>query len=705
MRRDGFLKIAGGLGAGLTLGFRLAEPASASGEFTPNAYVRIAPDDSVTVYVSKSEMGQGVATGMVMTVAEELEYPIERLKIEFAPAGAAYIDPVSKKQGTGGSTSTQNLFEPMRQMGATARAMLIAAAAKQWDVDPATLVAQKGTVTQPSTGRVSRYGALAATASTLPVPKDVTLKSFDQFHVIGQRLRRFDIPYKVNGSAKYGLDVRLPGMLYASVQKPPVFGGKVAHVDATETINVKGVKQVVPVSSGVAVIATNSWSAMQGRFKLAVSYIDGPLADTSSQSIFDEAEFLTKKAGVPARSDGNAETALQGPNVKTVSSLYRGPYLAHAAMEPMNATAWIHNGLCEVWAPTQGQTEALEVASKLSGLPQSACRVYTTFLGGGFGRKSESDAVADAVEAAKAAGVPVKVVYTREDDMQHDFYRSTSTNAVTGAVDEAGRIVALQHRVVTGSINRRTYPDRVTPTNYLDPGSVNGAANILYDIPNIHVDFVEQITGIPIGHWRAPGANWNTFVTESFIDELAHAAGKDPYIFRRAHLKSPRALAVLDAVTQKAGWHSQPAAGTYRGLAFGAWGASLAAMVVEASFGAADVRVHRIVVAGDCGLIINPDVVEAQLQSAAIYGLAAALTGKITIAKGRVQQNNFYDYTVLRHDAAPRIETVLIASTAKPTGIGELSTPPVAPALANAYFSATGKRVRQLPLLDAMKTA
>lgn len=705
LRRETFLKIAGG--AGLALGFGIPRTADAAVPETSvpaavNAYVKIAPDNTVTIVVSKSEMGQGVATGLPMIVAEELEYPYERVRIEFAPAAPEYIDPVMHQQATNGSTTTPHMFEPMRRMGATARTMLAAAAAQRWGVDPATLVTKDGYISDPATGRRASYGTFASAAAALPVPANVTLKSFDAFTQIGQRKARKDIPLKVDGRAKYGMDVKVPGMVYASVQKPPVFGGKVVSYDASKALRVKGVKRVVQIASGVAVIADNTWSAMQGRYALHVVYDDGPNAGLSTEKIYADAAALARKPGAVAVDKGNVATALPA-GAKRLDALYRGPYLAHAAMEPLNATAYVHDGVCEVWAPTQAQTASQATAAKVAGLPVDRVHVTTTYLGGGFGRKGEVDAVADAVEASKLVGAPVKVVYTREDDMQHDFYRSTNTAALSAALDPSGKIVAWSHRVVNASIFRRVFPNAIQ--NGVDRISVAGAAKLLYDIPNMRVEYVEHDVGIPVGFWRAPGANWNAFAVESFVDELAHAAGQDPYAFRRANIKDPRGLAALDAVAEKAGWGKPLPRGVHRGIAIAQWDDAIAAEVVEASFAGGVPQVHRIVIAADCGLVINPDVVEAQLQSAAIYGLSAALTGKITIERGRVVQNNFYDYTVLRQPAAPRFEIELMPSKEKPLGVGELSTPAVGPAFANAYFAATGKRLRELPFTDGVKSA
>jgi isoquinoline 1-oxidoreductase subunit beta len=537
-------------------------------------------------------------------------------------------------------------------------------------------------------------------AAMQPVPKDVKLKSPDQFNTIGQRKKRIDVPLKVNGRAKYGMDVKIPGMLYASVQKPPVFGGRVVSYDATEALKVKGVKKVVQVASGVAVLATNTWSAMQGRFKLKVRYDEGKWANLSTDQIFAEQEKMANAPGAVAKSTGDVDAALKRPDVKVVSATYRGPYLAHATMEPMNATAWVHNGIVEIWAPTQHQTPSQQAAAKITGLPLDKIKLTTMFLGGGFGRKGETDFVEDAVEASMKAGVPVKVVYSREDDTQHDYYRSANTTAFSGAVDPAGKIVAYKLHNVNTSQFKRALPFTMAKTG-VDPMMV-GNTVVLYDLPNVHAEYTYHDLPIPTGFWRSPSTNFNSFAVEVFIDELAHAAGKDPYDFRRANMKDPRALRALDAVAQKAGWGKPLPPGVYRGIAVTVLNNSIAANVVEASFSGKNVTVHRVVVATDVGMVINPAIVEAQTRSSVNFGLSAALNGKITIAKGRVVQNNFYDAPVLRHNQAPEIEVALMPSGPTAYGTGEHCTSAIAPALVGAYFAATGKRIRTLPISDAL---
>jgi len=705
--RATFLKVTGTGGVGLALGASLPGVATATGPaavFSPNAYITITPDGLVTVQVSKSEMGQGVMTGLPMTIAEELDYPYEKLRIEQSPAGPAYYDPVMKSQQTHGSSTTPDMTIPMRQMGAAARMMLVAAAAQKWGVPVSSLVTKgDGYVYHPPSGRSASYGELALLAALQPVPKDVQLKPAAQFHTIGQRKKRVDVPLKVDGRAKYGMDVKLPGMLYASVQKPPVFGGKVVSYDPTEALKVKGVKKVVQIKSGVAVLADNTWSAMQGRYKLKVRYDDGPWADLSTSRIFDEAEKLAQRPGAVAKSTGDVEAALKRSDVKVVTATYRGPYLAHQTMEPVNATAWVHDGIVEIWAPTQHQTPSQEAASKITGIPLDKIKLTTMFLGGGFGRKGETDTVEDAVEASMKAGVPVKVVYSREDDVQHDYYRSANTTIFSGAVDSSGKIVAYKLHNVNTSQFKRALPFTMAKTG-VDP-SLAGAIDTVYDLPNLHAEYTYHDLPIPTGFWRAPSTNWNSFAVEVFIDELAHAAGKDPYEFRRLNIKDPRALRALDAAAEKAGWGKPLPPGVFRGIAITMLNKSIAANVVEASFKGKEINVHRVVVATDVGMVINPDIVEAQAISAVNFGLSAAMTGKITIEKGRVVQNNFYDVPVLRHNQAPPIEVVIMPSGPTAFGTGEHCTSAIAPALVNAYFAATGKRIRTLPMIDNMATA
>jgi isoquinoline 1-oxidoreductase beta subunit len=703
INRSNFIRLTGTLGAGLSLALYLPgcssskSPGAPGKQFAPNAWVRVAPDDTVTVIINKSEMGQGVATGLPTILADELDASMNQVKVEFAPADPRYIDPVLGEALTGGSTSVPDSWMPLRQAGATARAMLITAAAKQWSVDPSSCSAKNGVVHHMASNRSASYGSLALAAATVPVPQHVALKSPEQFTLIGKPAERLDVPAKVNGSAQYGIDVRVPGMLYAAIARSPVFGGHVKTFDATQAKAVPGVLQVVQVSNGVAVVAKNTWAAFQGKNALQIVWDEGPNAKVSTASLFADAEHLAK-----THTDERVAVSRGNPNVSNgtvVEATYLGPFLAHATMEPQNATADVRDDRCEVWAPTQVQTRAQEAAVKVTGLPPEKCIIHTTFLGGGFGRRLEADYVPEAVEVSKAIKAPVKVMWSREDDTQHDFYRTLHLSVMRGVVS-GGELVSLSHQVVAKSIFRRFAPKFFR--NGIDPASLAEAVDAPYKVPNFRVTYIDQEHGIPIGNWRAPDANWNAFATESFIDELAHAAGKDPLAFRLSLLKSnPRPANLLRTVAEKASW-GQNRAGIAQGMAVIFWGGSYAAMVADVSMEGNMPKVHRVVAGVDCGTVITPDIIVQQAQSATNFGLSAALTGKITIENGRAQQKNFDDYTVLRMAQAPHIDVYITPSKVKPTGVGEICTPPIAPAVGNAVFVLTGKRVRQLPFSDAL---
>jgi isoquinoline 1-oxidoreductase beta subunit len=501
----------------------------------------------------------------------------------------------------------------------------------------------------------------------------------------------------VNGSARFGIDVRLAGMQYAAIARCPVFGGSVRSFDATAAKRVKGVTEVVRISNGIAVVAHNTWAAFQGRNALSIVWDEGPNAHLDTQGLRTRAARLAE-----ARSNERiaiARGSLDHPSGQVIEAVYEGPLLAHATMEPMNATADVRADSCEVWAPNQVQTRCQSVAANVTGLPLDKCTIHTTFLGGGFGRRLEADYVREAVEVSKAVKRPVKVQWSREDDIQHDFYRPMSRNTVRGVLAH-GKLVGLSHQVVSASWFRRYLPAAMR--DGIDPVALTDAADTPYVVPNIRVSYVEDDNGIPTGSWRAPNGNWNDFVTESFIDELAHAAGKDPLEFRLAMLPTTsRSANVLRLAAAKAAWGRPQAPGVAQGLAHVNWNGSFGAMVVFVSMAGNVPKVHRVVVAVDCGTVVNPDIVRQQCESATTFGLSAALTGKITIKHGRVEQNNFYDYTMLRMADAPRIEVNIVPSTDAPTGIGELCTPPIAPAVANAVFRLTGKRARSLPFVDA----
>lgn len=704
--RRSFLKTGVAAGAGLVIGFYLpgrreALAASRAGEAAAsgmiNAWVRISPDDRVTVIVSKSEMGQGVATSMPMLLAEELECDWKKVRFEFAPAALVYFDPFFHMQGTGGSTSVRSGWVPLRQAGATAREMLLAAAAQKWSVDASECHAEDGRVVHAGTKRSATYGSLAEAAAKIPPPTNVKLKDASQFKIIGKPAKRLDTVEKTNGKAGFGIDVRRPGMLHAVVARCPVFGGKVKSFDATKAKAVPGVKDVVEISTGVAVIADNTWTALQGRKALDVEWDEGPAADVSTESMFKMFESATQKPGVNARKVGDADTAMSGAAQK-IEAVYTAPYEAHATMEPMNCTADVREDSVEVWAPTQFQTPTQANAARIGGVKPEAVTVHTTFLGGGFGRRGWSDFVNEACETSKAMKAPVQVTFTREDDMQHDYYRPASYCKFTAGLDANGKIVAWQNRIACDSISNWFFPGSVK--NGMDSSSVEGCSDIPYDIPNISVDY-NMVSGlIPQGFWRSVGCSQNGFFRESFIDEIAAATKQDAYQFRRALLsKSPRNLGVLDLAAEKGDWGKPLPAGRFRGIAVVEAFNTYVAEVAEISVDKGDVKVHRVVVAVDLGQVVNPNIIRQQVVGGVVYGLSQALKGQITIDKGRVVQGNFDTFEVLRMNEMPaKVEVYIVPSTADPTGMGEPAVPPIAPAVANAIFAATGKRIRHIPI-------
>ena len=710
MKRRDFLRTGAAVGGGLLISLYLPELADARSAdaipptpatFAPNAFIRIGTDDSVTIIVGKSEMGQGVYTSLPMLVAEELEADWSKIKVESAPVDAAYNHTVFGLQITGGSTSTASEWERMRKAGATARMMLIAAAAQNWKVAPDSLHAEKGHVIHATSGRRASFGSLADIAATLTPPKDVPLKDPKDFKLIGHSTRRLDTPSKVNGSAQFGLDVQIPGMMTAVVARAPVFGGKVVSFNADKTKAVMGVKNVVQVPSGVAVIASGFWPAKLGREKLEINWDDGPTATLSTTGMREQYASLSKTPGLVARKVGDAAKALAGA-AKTITAEYEVPYLAHATMEPLNCVVDLRADSCEIWTGTQLQTADRMAAAATAGLKPEQVQIHTTLLGGGFGRRANpvSDFIVEAVHVAKAAKVPVKVVWTREDDLRGGYYRPMWYDRMVGGVDAAGNPVAWTHTIVGQSIFQGTFFEAFGVKDGIDAASVEGAADLLYGIPNLQVDLHTPKLGVPVLWWRSVGHSHNGFAVEAFFDELAHAGGKDPYQLRRALLTNqPRMRAVLDLVAQKANWGKPLPAGRGRGIAthfsFDSYVGQVAEVSVDEDGG---VRVHRVVCAVDCGQVVNPDSVRAQMEGGIIFGLTAALKDEITLDRGRVQQRNFHDYPMLRINESPEIEVHIVPSMEKPTGVGEPGVPPVAPAVANAIFAATGKRVRKLPI-------
>ncbi len=702
--RRTFLKTGAAIGGGLALGFTFpltnseAEAATKkSALFAPNAWLRIGTDGKVTVMLHKSEMGQGIMTSLPMLVAEELDADWTKVRAEFAPADPAYVSLPMGEQMTGGSSAIRRSWEMLRKAGATARQMLIAAAAQTWDVAADTCRTENGEVIHQPSGRRLSYGALASKAAKLPVPTEVTLKEAKDFRILGTKVARLDTPAKVNGSAVFGIDVQVPDMLIARVLRCPVFGGKVARFDATKAKTIPGVRHVVQIESGIAVVANGYWPAKLGLEALDVQWDEGALAELSSSNITAMYKQSAEQAGLVVRSDGEATRTLEGA-AKKLEAVYEVPYLAHAAMEPMNCTAHVRKDGCDIWVPTQGQTRTQQTAAKITGLRPEAIKVHTTLLGGGFGRRYEQDFVADAVQISQAIGKPVKVMWSREDDMQHDFYRPTTYNRLAAGLDAQGMPIAWTHRIVGPSIMSRLWPHLVQ--NGKDFTSIEGAANVPYAIPHSQVDYVMKETGIPVGPWRSVGSSQNAFITECFLDEIAVAGGKDPYELRRQLLtNAARHKAVLELAASKAGWGRPLPEGRFRGIAvhesFGSYVAEVAEVAVASD---GNVRVHRVVCAVDCGMVVNPNTVEAQMEGAIVYGLTAALKGAITIDKGRVQQSNFHDYQMLRMNEMPVIEVHILPSAEAPGGVGEPGVPPLAPAVANAVFAATGKRIRQLPI-------
>jgi len=703
--RRGFLKTSAVGATGLVIGFylpgRMEALAAFPADMQPaslNAWMLISPDDTVKIMIDKSEMGQGILTALCMIAAEELECDWKKIRTEFAPAATQYFNPAFHMQGTGGSSSVRSSWDPMRTAGAAARDMLLQAAAAKWSVDKSTCRAENGVIFHDATKRKLTYGSVAEAASKLPVPQDVPLKDPKQYRVIGKATKRLDTPDKVNGRTEFGLDVRRPGMLYAVVQRCPVFGGKVASFDATKAKAVPGVKNVIEISNGVAVVADNTWTAMQGRRALTVKWDEGPNAGVSSETISKLFADRTMQAGSEARKEGDAGAALSGAAQK-IEAVYEVPFQAHATMEPINCTADVRADRVDVWGPVQFQTTSQAMAAKTCGLKPENAFIHTTYLGGGFGRKAGTDFTREAVEISKAVGAPVKLTWSREDDTQHDYYRPASYARMAGAIGTDGWPVAWTTRIACPSIMEAWFPG--STKNNLDPTSVEGVANLPYSIPNILVDYQRTETGIPVGFWRSVGASQNGFFSECFMDELAAAAKKDPYEFRRHMLdKAPRHLAVLELAAQKAGWDKPLPAGRFRGIAVLTAFESFAAQVVEISLNrtAKTVKVHRVVSAVDVGQVVNPSTITAQSESAIVYGLSSALHGNITITGGRVKETSFDSYPVLRMNEMPVIEVHIVASTEKPTGAGELSVPPVGPALCNAIFAATGRRIRRLPI-------
>jgi isoquinoline 1-oxidoreductase subunit beta len=703
LTRRNFLRTSAVGAAGLCLSVtfpegivRAAQFGRGRGQFEPHpsAYLHIAPDDAVTFIIVKGEMGQGTVTSLSMLLAEELDCDWQKIKTQFAPVDPALYG----NQGVYGSSSIRSTWMPLRTVGATAREMLLEAAAKKWGIDKSKLSTDSGAVVGPS-GRLS-YGNLSQAAAALPVPSGVPLKDAKKYKFIGKPVKRLDTHDKVCGRAKFGIDVRPDGLVYAVVARCPVFGGKVASFDATKAKAVPGVKNVVQISNGVAVIADNTWNAIKGRRALEVQWDEGPNAAQTSAKISQLFADRAQQEGLVAKTAGDAKQALaSGP--KKIEAVYEVPYLAHSTMEPLNCTAVVRADSCEVWASTQMQTGSRAVAAQTTGLPPEKVAINTMYMGGGFGRRGGVDYVAETVEVAKAIpGTPVKLTWTREDDTQHDTYRPAAYVKFSGALDANGWPTALVANMACPSFGNGTAADTAFGGggNRPDGLAVEGLSDFEYAFPNMHVDWRRADAGIPTSFWRSVGYSQNAYFLEGFVDELAEAGGKDPVEVRRHLLaNSPRMLAVLNTVAEKSGW-GKPAAGHYQGVSVCNHIGSYFASVAEISLDKGKVRVERVVCAADCGAVVNPAIVRQQMESGIVYGLSAALTGAITIDHGRVVQSNFNDYRVLRINDMPKIEVYAAPTDNAPGGIGEGSVPLIAPAVCNAVFAATGKRIRRLPL-------
>ncbi len=710
--RRSFLQIGALAGGGLVAGFYLPAVTRLTPLFAaeqkvlqPNVFVRVTPDDWITVTIGHTEMGQGVSTIIPMMVAEELDADWSRVRWEQAPTAPAFAHPMLHSQLTGGSLTTMAQFMPQRQAGAALRAVLIAAAAKRWSVAAASLKTDSGRVIDAVGKRSATYGELASEAVGIPVPEKLTLKERKDFRIIGKPMRRLDGASKVDGSAKFAIDIDRPGLLTAVVAHPPCFGGKARGVDASKAKAVPGVLGVYELPTGVAVVGKDFWSAKKGRDALVVDWDPALGERASSQTQAAYYAKLLDAPGTRAHAIGDMAAANKSA-AKTLSSDYHFPYMTHAPMEPLGATVELRADATEIWASTQWPEGNQRVAAALLGLKPEQVIVNTTITGGGFGRRSYPghDFVREAVQVAKAAralNAPIKLIWTREDDIRGGAYRPTAATRLTATLDRRGQISSFSQRLVVQSIGATTPFKDLIVKDGVDHLSVEGSASELpYAVPNMHVDLHTPDSGVPVTWMRSVGHSFNAYAVETFIDELAKAAAKDPYQFRRALLSTkPRELAVLDAVAKRAQWSVKAAAGVHRGIAFHSSYGSHVASVVEVSVSPKrELKVHRVVIGIDCGIAINPDLVVAQMESSVVFALTSTYFGEITLRKGVVEQSNFDDYPLLRMYQTPRIETIVIDSDQKPGGAGEPGVPPVGAALANAIFAATGEPMRSLPL-------
>jgi isoquinoline 1-oxidoreductase beta subunit len=707
--RRKFLKltVTSAIGGGLLLGLGLpACSERGAARFAPNAFLRIDHTGKVTFVMPLIEMGQGTYTSLPMLIAEELEVGVENVALEHSPADdKMYANPLLGAQITGSSTAIRGMYVPLRHAGATARVMLVTAAAQRWKVDVSSCRADNGAVVHVPTGRRLGYGELVDSAAKLPVPEKVALKEPADFRLIGTPHRRLDSAAKVDGSAKFGIDTRLPGMKFAVVAASPTFGGKLISVDEAKASAVPGVTQVVRLEEGVAIVAIHTWAAKQGLAAAAPQWDPGPNVNLSTADIVAQLVAASERSGAVARSDGDAAAAIARAPRK-IDAVYEQPFLAHATMEPMNCTVHVTKNGCDIWVGTQIPGITQSAVMKVTGLKRDQVRIHNHLLGGGFGRRLESDATVRAVQIAQHVRGPVQVIWTREEDIQHDMYRPYYYDRITAGVDTEGKAVAWSHRIAGSSIIARFNPAWIK--DGVDPDAVDGSANQPYDFDAVHVEWVaHEPPGIPTAFWRGVGVTRGTFVVESFIDELAAKAKLDPLAYRIALLEStPRARTVLQIAAERSGWSQPLPAGQGRGIALCIGFGSFIAQVVEVSIdNEGRIKPTHVWCVVDCGIQVNPDTIRAQMESGIVFGLSAALYGEITIKNGRVEQTNFGDYRVLRINETPQIDVTLMKSMEAPGGIGEPGTSCVMPALTNAIFAATGTRIRKLPVADQVRAA
>jgi isoquinoline 1-oxidoreductase beta subunit len=704
--RRQFIKATALAGGGLLLGFHLPAFGKRPGipevtDFIPNAFIRIGSDELVTVIINHSEMGQGSYTSLSMLVAEELDADWSKIRVEFAPVDAAYNHPAFGMMATGGSTSTWVEWDRFRKAGATGRYMLVEAAAQTWSVDASGCKTEKGYVIHSTTGRKLSYGQLVDKAATIKAPESITMKAAGDYQFIGKRVKRLDTPGKTNGTAVFGLDIKRPGLLTALIARPPVFGGKVIRFNADKAKAIAGVKDVVQIDRGIAVVATGFWAAKLGREALEIDWDNGAVASLNSKEQTRQYEELAKQPGAIAKKEGDVNAAQQNA-VKKIEVVYDLPYLAHAPMEPLNCVADVKADSCEIWVGTQFQTADLMAASRITGLKPEQVKLHTTLLGGGFGRRGVLDShfVSEAVQVSKAMKAPVKVMWTREDDIKGGYYRPRAYHKISAGIDAAGKPVFWKHNVVCQSFAVGTPLEGMMIQNGVDGTAVEGVADLPYAVPNLQVAWNVAPGGVPTLWWRSVGSSHTAFVVEGMIDELAKTAGKDPYQYRRMLLeKHPRLLKVLDTAALKGGWTKPVAPGRGRGIAIHESFGSVVAHVAEVSVTANQkLKVHKVTCVIDCGQTVNPDTIKAQMEGCIVFGLTAALYGEITFENGKVKQSNFNDYRMLRINEMPLVDVHILDSKEKMGGVGEPGVPPVAPAVMNALFMLTGKRVRSLPL-------